>query len=83
MNECYLVTRAGLKLQDGPLEVTRPLAEEATAPRCPILGRGQGFVGGPTLVLISTKPRKLCWAGAGAGVAGHVLASPVSALPAS
>lgn len=70
MNESYLVTRTGLKLQDGPLEVTRSLVEEATAPACPILGRGHGLVGGLALVLISTKPRKLCRAGAGAGGAG-------------
>ena len=49
MNECYSVLEAGPRLQDGPLEVTRPLIEEATAPRCPILAEVRFSVGGPPL----------------------------------
>lgn len=35
------VLEAGPRLQDGPLEFTRPLTEEAIAPKCPIPSRGQ------------------------------------------
>lgn len=58
MNVSCSVLGPGLRLQDGPLEVTRPLVEEATAAGCPILAEVRVSVGGPTLGCDPNKAQK-------------------------
>ena len=52
------VLEAGPRMQDGPLEFTRPLTEEATASKCPILAEVRFSVGGPPLGFDQHKAQK-------------------------